>query len=258
MKVTIPYAGLVLLVGVSNSGKTTLLNQWIEEQKILASEVISSDAYRAIVGDKEFIGWSERPKDEADSLVDEYQAISAEAFSMMDHVVEARCRLNKVTFIDATHLYPDDRKKYIALAKKHNVPAIAIVMDVPQETLLERDEQRNNPRGKRRVKQQLQTFKREKRFIKKDGFTSVYVTDGLAEIECVRRDNPLLIDVGHGIDIIGDIHGCYDEMITLLLKLGYEKNSEGLLVHPQGRVFLSLGDVMSRGPKSLQTMLFFQ
>lgn len=131
-------------------------------------------------------------------------------------------------------------------------------MDVPQETLLERDEQRNNPRGKRRVKQQLQTFKREKRFIKKDGFTSVYVTDGLAEIECVRRDNPLLIDVGHGIDIIGDIHGCYDEMITLLLKLGYEKNSEGLLVHPQGRVFLSLGDVMSRGPKSLQTMLFFQ
>lgn len=117
MKVTIPYAGLVLLVGVSNSGKTTLLNQWIEEQKILASEVISSDAYRAIVGDKEFIGWSERPKDEADSLVDEYQAISAEAFSMMDHVVEARCRLNKVTFIDATHLYPDDRKNISRLQR---------------------------------------------------------------------------------------------------------------------------------------------
>ncbi|WP_203248844.1 polynucleotide kinase-phosphatase [Sporosarcina beigongshangi] len=258
MKITIPYAGLVLLVGVSNSGKTTLLNKWIEEQKILASEVISSDAYRAIVGDKEFISWSERPKDEADSLVDEYQEISAEAFNMMDHVVAARCRLNKVTFIDATHLYQDDRKKYIALARKHNVPAIAIVMDVPQVTLLERDEQRSNPRGKRRVKQQHQTFKREKRFIKKDGFASVYVTDGLEEIELLRRDNPLLIDSGHGIDIVGDIHGCYDELITLLAKLGYEKNDEGLFVHPQGRVFLSLGDVMSRGPKSLQTMLFFQ
>lgn len=258
MKIIIPYSGLVLLVGVSNSGKTTLLNQWIEEKKILPSEVVSSDEYRAIVGDQEFTGWSERPKDEADSLRDEYQAISAEAFNMMDQVVEARCRLNKVTFIDATHLYPDDRKKYIALAREHNVPVIAVVMDVPQETLLERDEQRNNPRGKRRVKQQLQTFKREKRFIKKDGFTSVYVTDGLEEIELVRRKNSLLIDSGSGIDIVGDIHGCYDELITLLAKLGYEKNGEDLFVHPQGRVFLSLGDVMSRGPKSLQTMLFFQ
>ena len=55
---------------------------------------------------------------------------------MMDNVVEARCRLNKVTFIDATHLHPDDRKKYIRLAAKHNVPAMAIVLDVAQEVLL--------------------------------------------------------------------------------------------------------------------------
>ena len=258
MKITIPYSGLVLLVGVSNSGKTTLLNKWVEEQKILPSEVISSDMYREIVGDKEFIGWSERPKDEADSLMDEYQSISSEAFNMMNHVVEARSRLNKLTFIDATHLYPDDRKKYIALARKHHVPAMAIVLDVPQDTLLERDEQRDNPRGKRRVKKQFQTFKREKRFIKKDGFSSVYFTDGLEEIVLERRTNPLMIDVGHGIDMIGDIHGCYDEMIALLIKLGYEKNDDDLFVHPEGRVFLSLGDVMSRGPKSMQTMLFFQ
>ncbi len=258
MKITIPYSGLVLLVGVSNSGKTTLLNKWMEEKKILPSEVISSDKYRIIVGDKEFIGWAERPKDEADSLMDEYKSISAEAFNMIDHVVEARCRLNKVTFIDATHLYPDDRKKYIALAKKHNVPAIAVVMDAPQENLFERDEQRENPRGKKRVKQQIQTFKREKRFIKKDGFTAVYFTDGQEEIEIVRRNNPLLIDVGDGIDIVGDIHGCYDEMIAILTKLGYEKNDEDLFVHSKGRIFLSLGDVMSRGPESLQTMLFFQ
>lgn len=258
MKITIPYSGLVLLVGASNSGKTTLLNQWIDDKKILPSEVISSDEYRAIVGDKEYISWTDRPKDEADGLLDEYQAISMEAFKMMDNVVEARCRLNKVTFIDATHLYPDDRKKYIELARKHNVPAIAIVLDVTQETLLERDEQREHPRGKRRVKQQYQTFKREKRFIKKDGFKSVYFTNTVEDIELVRRDNPLLIDVGHGIDMIGDIHGCFDEMITLLGKLGYEKNNDELYIHPEGRVFLSLGDVMSRGPQSLQTMLFFQ
>ena len=139
MKITIPYSGLVLLVGASNSGKSTLLNKWIDEEKILPSEVISSDDYRTIVGDTNFISWANRPKDEADGLYDEYQAISAEAFNMMDNVVEARCRLNKVTFIDATHLHPDDRKKYISLAAKHNVPAIAIVLDVAQSVLLERN-----------------------------------------------------------------------------------------------------------------------
>ncbi|WP_342511789.1 polynucleotide kinase-phosphatase [Sporosarcina sp. FSL K6-1522] len=258
MNITIPYAGLVLLVGVSNSGKTTLLNKWMEEGTLLSSEIISSDTYRAIVGDKAFISWGGRPKDEAAGLMEEYQTISTEAFKMMDHIIEARCRLNKVTFIDATHLYSEDRKKYIALAKKHHVPAIAFVLDVSQEILLERDEQREEPRGKRRVKQQLQTFKREKRFIKKDGFKSVYFVDGQEEIELNRRNHPLQIDVGNGIDMIGDIHGCYDEMMTLLGQLGYEENEEGFYVHPAGRVFLSLGDVMSRGPKSLPTMLFFQ
>jgi Calcineurin-like phosphoesterase len=59
------------------------------------------------------------------------------------------------------------------------------------------------------------------------------------------------------MDIIGDIHACYDEMIQLLEKLGYEKNSEQLYVHPDGRKFLSLGDIMSRGPQSIKTMEFF-
>ena len=166
-----------------------------------------------------------------------YQAISAEAFNMMDNVVEARCRLNKVTFIDATHLHPDDRKKYVRLAAKHNVPAVAIVLDVAQEVLLERNSGRENPRETRRVKQQFQTLKREKRFIKKDGFKSIFFTDSLEEIELVRRENPLMIDVGQGIDVIGDIHGCFDEMIQLLLKLGYARNEDGLFIHPEGRTF---------------------
>ena len=258
MKITIPYSGLILLVGASNSGKTTLLNKWINESEILPSEVISSDEYRAIVSDQDYVTWVDRPKDEAAVVFDAYQKISAEAFDMMDYIVEARCRLNKVTFIDATHIHPEDRKKYIAIAKKHHVPAVAIVLDVAQATLLERDEKRDNPRGKRRVKQQFQHLKREKRFIKKEGFTSVYITNTLEEINLVRWENPLMIDVGRGIDIIGDIHGCYDEMIALLGKLGYEDNGTGLYCHPGGRVFLALGDVMSRGPKSLQTMLFFQ
>lgn len=258
MKITIPSSGIVLLIGASNSGKTTLLNNWIREETILPSEVISSDDYRLVVGDTNFIEWTGRPKDEADSLYDQYYTISKEAFHMMDNVIEARCRLNKLTFIDATHLFSDDRKKYIALARKHHVPIVAVVLDIPQETLLERDEQREQPRGKKKVKQQYQNLKREKRSIKKEGFKSIYSINAEEEIGLVRMDHPLLVDVEYGIDLIGDIHGCYDEFIALLKKLGYKESDDALYIHPKGRKFMSVGDVMSRGPESLKTMLFFQ
>ena len=65
------------------------------------------------------------------------------------------------------------------------------------------------------------------------------------------------IEVGFGLDIIGDIHACFEEFLTLLNKLGYQKDEEGLYKHPDGRKILSLGDVMSRGPHSIECMQFF-
>ena len=174
MKITIPSSGIVLLIGATNNFFISYNLIKLREETILPSEVISSDDYRLVVGDTNFIEWTGRPKDEADSLYDQYYTISKEAFHMMDNVIEARCRLNKLTFIDATHLFSDDRKKYIALARKHHVPIVAVVLDIPQETLLERDEQREQPRGKKKVKQQYQNLKREKRSIKKEGFKSIY------------------------------------------------------------------------------------
>ncbi|QCR32722.1 metallophosphoesterase [Lysinibacillus sp. SGAir0095] len=65
------------------------------------------------------------------------------------------------------------------------------------------------------------------------------------------------IELGYGLDIFGDIHACYEEFLTLLDKLGYQKNEKELYIHPEGRKILSLGDVMSRGPQSIESMLFF-
>ncbi|NPC94073.1 polynucleotide kinase-phosphatase [Bacillus sp. WMMC1349] len=258
MNIVIPDAGIVLLVGPSNSGKTHFLKQLIDNGQILPSQVVSSDECRVLVSDVEFINWQQRSNDESEALYDQYQAISSEAFFLMDTIIETRCRLNKLTFVDATHLYSEDRKRYISIAKKNHLPIVSLVLNLDQSVLLERDKSRENPRGTSRIKKQYHVFKREKRFIKKEGYLATYFISDPDEVEVIRRDhNPVHLDVGNGIDIIGDIHGCYDEMIHILEKLGYEQNAEQDYVHPKGRRFLSLGDIMSRGPESLKTMEFF-
>lgn len=56
-------------------------------------------------------------------------------------------------------------------------------------------------------------------------------------------------------DIIGDIHGCFDELIQLLNNLGYIKKGD-LYIHPEGRRLAFVGDATDRGPKSIETLKF--
>ena len=163
----LPHAGIVLLVGPSNTGKTTLLNQLIQEKQILPSEVVSSDQFRVLVSDIEFISWNGRPKEESDALFHEYQQISGAAFDAMDDVISKRCKLNKLTFIDATHLREDEHEKYLQMGKKYHVPVIAMVLNISETELMRRDMERAFPRGRNRIKQQYQHFKNTLRFIKK-------------------------------------------------------------------------------------------
>lgn len=49
-------------------------------------------------------------------------------------------------------------------------------------------------------------------------------------------------------DIVGDIHGHFDELVLLIEKLGYiQKNN--LYVHPDNRKLIFVGDLIDRGPK---------
>jgi len=58
-------------------------------------------------------------------------------------------------------------------------------------------------------------------------------------------------------DIIGDVHGCYDELLTLLDQLGYELKEDGDIKtasHPDGRLAVFLGDLVDRGPGIVNTL----
>ncbi len=54
-------------------------------------------------------------------------------------------------------------------------------------------------------------------------------------------------------DIIGDVHGCYEELCALLERLGYDLARDGSGAHvaaPPGRTALFLGDLADRGPRN--------
>lgn len=58
-------------------------------------------------------------------------------------------------------------------------------------------------------------------------------------------------------DIIGDVHGCYGELMFLMDKLGHEwKKSWGLHEPCDGRKIVFVGDVTDRGPHSDRTYLY--
>ncbi|WP_332645527.1 polynucleotide kinase-phosphatase [Lysinibacillus sp. 54212] len=255
MQIHLPHAAIILLIGPSNSGKSHFLQKLVEEGTISSSEIVSSDAYRILVGDQDFIDFNGKSKRESELLYEKYSALSTEAFQMMEHVILARAKLNRLTFVDATHLQAKEREKYFKIAKQQHVPVYGIVFDIALDVLVARDGSRDKPRGVNRVKQQFRKLQDEKRFIKKEPFTRVYTVKD-EPIQIIRHSSPLNIEIGNGIDIIGDIHGCYDEMMELIQELGYLE-VEGLYIHPEGRRLMSVGDIMSRGPKSLETMEFW-
>jgi predicted phosphodiesterase len=79
----------------------------------------------------------------------------------------------------------------------------------------------------------------------------------------VHPDNPLPAfhkeEVTGPFDLVGDVHGCFPELMELLQKLGWavQKNVETghfHIWHPAGRRAVFVGDYVDRGPDSPQVL----
>jgi protein phosphatase len=231
-EIRIPELSLVVLVGVTGSGKSTFARQ-----HFASTEVISSDFCRGLVSD-----------DEND------QAATADAFEVLDFIAAKRLAAGRLTVIDATSVQPGARQSLIALARRHHVLAVAIVLDVPEGTCATRNAARpDRTFGPRVVHQQHDQLRRGLRGLRREGFQRVHVLAGEAEIAAAwiqreRRWNDLR-DRHGPFDIIGDVHGCHAELAELLERLGYAVSPDGTAAaHPGGRTAVFVGDLVDRGP----------
>ena len=71
------------------------------------------------------------------------------------------------------------------------------------------------------------------------------------------RETPDKRTVTGPFDIVGDVHGCADELLALLAKLDYAvtfkmsgRGREVMIEAPAGRRLIFVGDLVDRGPKS--------
>lgn len=237
MEIRIPELCLVVLVGVSSSGKSTFVRK-----HFLPTEIISSDQCRGFVSDDE------------NSL-----EATGDAFDLLHYMATKRLKRGKLTVIDATSLRKEDRAKLLNLAKENYCLAIAILMDTPEKIIIERHTHRTDRDfGKHVLFNQLQDFRKSARSIKEEGFNKHYFLKPEEEVTFVREklwnDKK---EVSGPFDIIGDIHGCFDELCELLNSLSYEIlffEGKYNVSHPQGRQVIFLGDLTDRGPKSAEVL----
>lgn len=232
----IPDFSLVVLIGATGSGKSTFASRWFQP-----TEIVSSDQCRAFVSD-----------DASD------QSVSGDAFDLVRAIAEKRLKNRRLTVIDATNVRAPERKIWIEIARRWHALPIAIVLDPGLDVCIARNKARpDRAFGPSVPQRMISEIRKGLRGLPREGFRQVWHLASISEIEAAAIERkPLWTDRrdDHGpFDIIGDVHGCADELRELLVQLGYrvEARHDGVdVVAPHGRKLVFAGDLVDRGPRT--------
>lgn len=238
MKYTIPELSFVVLIGVSGSGKSTFARKHFKP-----TEILSSDYCRGLVSDDE-----------------NSQAATKDAFEVLHFIARKRLAAGKLTVVDATNVQPESRKPLVAIAREFHCLPVAIVLDVPERVAHDRNKTRpDRDFGPHVIRQQAQQLHRSLRGLEREGFRHVHILKSLDDVEAaVIERQPLWNNLKHEhgpFDIIGDVHGCFDELAELLRRLGHGVDEGALTIQPaNGRKLVFVGDLVDRGSKIPQVL----
>ncbi|MEW1956282.1 polynucleotide kinase-phosphatase [Kineococcus sp. NPDC059986] len=232
----IPRTSLVVLVGTSGSGKSTFART-----HFAPTEVLSSDVCRGLVAD-----------DEND------QSATADAFDVLGYIAGKRLAAGRLTVVDATNVQPSARRSLVELARAHDVLPVAVVLDVPLDVCRSRNAARTDRSfGLHVLRRQRADLERGLKSLQREGFRGVHVLRGVEEVQAAtivrtRLFTDLSEETGP-FDVVGDVHGCREELVDLLTTLGYDlgHDAQGRAVDavpPAGRKAVFVGDLVDRGP----------
>lgn len=138
---------LVITVGLPGCGKSTYLAR-------LGANAISSDEIRCLITDD--------PRD---------QSINARVFSTIRYLIRQRIAAGRpVTYVDATHLTPWERKPYKILAQRYGCRLEALFFEVPVEICMARNQGRDRVVPEEAIRKMAQQMSAPSR---KEGFAKI-------------------------------------------------------------------------------------
>ncbi|MFM2268767.1 MAG: hypothetical protein RL757_2208, partial [Bacteroidota bacterium] len=242
MQIKLPEFALVVLVGASGSGKSSFAKRMFRR-----TEIVASDECRALVSDSETD-----------------QDATKDAFELLYFLVSKRLKNGLLTVIDATNVQKEARKQLVQLARDYHCLPVTIVLDLPEHVCMERTARREDRNfGNHVIRNQTTQLKRSLRGLKTEGFRQIYMLRSESEVNAVTEIVREKLysnkkDQTGPFDIIGDIHGCFEELTELLTKLKYnikrvetdEQNFGFSVEAPDNRKVIFLGDLVDRGPDS--------
>lgn len=217
MRIEIPELSLVVLIGASGSGKSTFAARHFRP-----TEVLSSDFFRGLVSD-----------DENDL------SATADAFAVLHDLAGRRLRRGRLTVVDATNVRPEDRRHFVQIAREHHCLVVAIVLDLSERICRDRNTLRPDRNfGPNVIRNQRSSLRRSLGrnggLLRREGFHQVWMLQSPQDVDAVEVARTPLWNNRRSetgpFDIIGDVHGCFDELIALLETLGYGVHrTEGVL-----------------------------
>jgi protein phosphatase len=230
VNITIPELSLIVMIGASGSGKSSLARRLFKP-----TEILSSDTCRGWVSDD-----------------DNNQEATNDAFDILHAVARKRLARGLLTVIDATNVRREDRQPLVVLAREFHVLPVAIVVDTPERVCRDRNATRPDRQfGPHVIRNQRIAMRRDARNLQREGFRQIIWLKTPEECSAARLTRELLwnnLKHEHGpFDIIGDVHGCYDELAELLGKLGYDTVDANA---GPVRKLIFLGDLVDRGPNT--------
>ena len=235
VRIELPDPSLVVLIGPSGSGKSSFARR-----HFAATEVISSDFCRGLVAD-----------DEND------QSATEDAFAVLRFIAGRAAGAARFTVVDATNVQREARQPARRACKKHDLFAVAIVLDVPEAVCRERNRSRpDRDFGGHVVRRQRAQLHKSVKGLQREGFRRVHVLRSVEEVDAAEDHRaPLWTDrrSDHGpFDVIGDIHGCYAELTELMHQLGYEIGDDGTTVTRPGAGVRSSSATTVTGARTLR------
>lgn len=229
----IPKTSLVVLCGPAGCGKSSFANEHFSP-----TQVVSSDHCRALVSDDE-----------------ENMAVSNQGFNLFRFIIDQRLSIGRLTVADSTALTAKARRELIALGRKHDFQVILLVFDIPLQLCTARNRARPRKVPDNIIRRQRLQLDRTLLKITGEDFDHIYILNNEEKDSAMVRIIPLPVELplSGPFDIIGDIHGCCDELELLLTKLNYSSQNN-VYTHPTGRMVVFTGDLGDRGPRCLDSI----